>query len=231
MRHIILLILLFTALIGFAQKKEITFQASSGLFPFGGESATRTSFVKISDIGSDYTNNPYGENSSFSYGFGIQFQRLTSGSFIYGVQVSYESLSSKVTIDNASGEITWTVEEGKTILTNNFINLFPSIGQRVSLFNGVDSDFLVGTDFGIGLSSNEKYSLTSNQGDEISGRNERKIPNLDFRPRIEFVNYYKGFGLSIGYSYGLTNYQSGLSGGNKQVNARFVRFGLNYRLR
>ena len=233
MRTIILLILLLTGQFSFGQKKQITFQANSGLFSFGGESANSTSFMNISDVGSisDYTNNPYGKNSSFSYGFGIQFQRLTSKDFIFGLQLSYESLSSKLTIDNAYGEITWSVKEGKTILTNNFINLFPSIGQRVKLFKGIDSDFLFGFDFGIGLSSKEKYSLTSNQGHQISGTNERDIPNIDFRPRIEFINYYKSFGLSIGYSYGLTNYQSGLDGGDREAKARYLRFGLNYRLR
>ena len=233
MRIIILLILILTEQFSFGQKKQITFQANSGLFSFGGESATSTSFINISDVGSisDYTNNPYGKNSGFSYGFGIQFQRLTSNSFIYGLQLSYESLSSKLTIDNAYGEITWSVKEGKTILTNKFINLFPSVGQRIKLFNGIDSDFLFGLDLGVGISSKERYSVTSNQGHKISGTNERDMPNIDFRPRIELINYYKSFGLSIGYSYGLTNYQSGLDGVNKQVNTRYLRFGLNYRLK
>lgn len=232
MRPLILLILLLSGQISFGQKQVIIFQANSGLFSFGGES-TSTSFMNMSDAGSisSYTNNPYGRNSGFSFGFGIQFQQLTSKNFIYGLLLSYEALSSKLTIDNAYGEITWSVKEGKTILTNNFINLFPSIGKRISLFNGIDSDILFGFDFGIGLSSKEHYSLTSNQGHHISGTNERDIPAIDFRPRIEFINYYKNFGLSIGYSYGMTNYESGYDGANQQIYARYVRFGLNYRLR
>lgn len=233
MRNIILIILLFTGQFSFGQKKQITFQVNSGLFTFGGKSVSSASFMNMSDVGniSDYTNNPYGNRSSFSYGVGIQFQQLTRNNFIYGLQLSYESLSSKLTIDNAYGEINWSVENGKTVLTNNFINLFPSIGQKVKLFKGVDSDFLFGSDLGIGLSSTEKYSLTTNQGHKISGTNERELPNIDFRPRIEFVNYYKNFGLSIGYSYGLTNYQSGLDGGDREAKARYLRFGLNCRLR
>ena len=233
MRDLILLILLLTGQFSFGQKKQITFQANRGLFSFGGESASSTSFMNISDVGSipNYTNSPYGKNSSFSYGFGIQFQQLTSKNFMYGLQLSYESLSSKLTIDNAYGEITWSVEDGETILTSNFINIFPSIGQRVNLFKDIDSDFLFGFDFGIGLLSKEKYNLTTNQGHYISGTNERELPNIDFRPRIEFINYYKNFGLSIGYSYGLTNYQSGFEGGDREAKARYLRFGLNYRLR
>lgn len=233
MRNIIIVILLFSGQLCFGQSKQISFLASSGLFSFGGESASSTSFINISDVGNmpNYTNNPYGSNSSFSYGVGFQLQKLTSNNFIYGLQLSYESLSSKLAIDNAYGEITWGVKNGKTILTNKFINLFPSIGQRIKIFNGFDSDLLFGFDFGIGLSSKEKYSVTSNQGHEISGTNEREIPKIDFRPRIEFINYYKNFGLSIGYSYGLTNYQGGLDGGDRVARARYLRFGLNYRLR
>jgi len=233
MRNLILAILLLSGQFSFGQKRQISFQANSGLFSFGGKSATSTSFMNISDVGSipNYTNSPYGQNSSFSYGVGIQFQQLTIRNFIYGLQLSYESLSSKLTIDNAYGEITWGVEDGETILTSNFINLFPSIGQRVKIFNGIDSDILFGFDFGIGLSSKEKYNLTTNQGHKISGTNERELPNIDFRPRIEFINYYKNFGLSIGYSYGLTNYQSGFEGVDREAKARYLRFGLNYRMR
>jgi hypothetical protein len=233
MRNLILAVLLLTVQFSFAQKKQISFQVNSGLFSFGGRSASSTSFMNISDVSSisNYTNSPYGKNSSFCYGFGIQLQQLTSNNFIYGLQLSYESLSSKLRIDNAYGEITWRVKEGKTILTNNFITLFPSVGQRVKLFNNVDSDILFGFDLGISLSSKEKYRVTTNQGHKISGTNERELPHIDVRPSIEFINYYKSFGLSIGYSYGLTNYQNGLVGADRKVYSRYLRFGLHYRLK
>jgi hypothetical protein len=233
MKNLTTLILLLMSQYGFTQSQQLTAQVSSGLFSFGGKSANNASFMNISDVGSNssYTNNPYGRKSDFSYGVGLQFQRLTTKKFIYGIQLSYESLSSKLEIDNAYGEITWTVKEGKTVLINKFFNVFPFIGQRVKLVEGIDSDFLLGFDFGIGLSSMEKYSLTTNQGQEISGTHERDLPKVDFRPRIEFVNYYKDFGFSVGYSYGVINYRGDLDGGNRQVNARYLRFGLNYRMR
>ncbi len=233
MRNIILVILLLMGQFSFGQKGQITFSVNSGLFSFGGATASSTSFMNISDVNSisNYTNNPYGNNSGFSYGLSVHLQQLTRTKFIYGLQLSYESLSSKLKIDNAYGEITWTVRDGRTILTSNFINLFPSVGQRIKLFKGIDSDFLVGFDLGIGLSSKENYSLTTSQGQEISGSNERKIPNIDLRPRIEFINYYKKIGLSVGYSYGLTNYQSGLVGGDREAKGRYFRLGLIYRLK
>jgi hypothetical protein len=232
MKAIILLPLLIPGYLCCGQQQQLSFHINSGLFSFGGSSATETSFINVSDVLSEpsYTNNPYGKNSGFSYGIGFQYQKITQKKFIYALQLSYELLSSKLTIDNAYGEITWTVDEGKTILNTNFINLFPSIGQRVKLFEGIDSDFLAGFDFGISLSGKERYSLTTSQGDEMSGTNERDTPGIDFRPRIEFANYYKNFGLSIGYSHGLTNYQAVLDGSDRDVKSRYFRFGFSYRL-
>jgi hypothetical protein len=233
MKTIILLAFLLSGSLCFGQQHQLSFQVSSGLFSFGGSSASETSFLNVSDVTTEsgYTNNPYGKNSSFSYGVGIQYLKITPKNFMFGLQLSFESLSSKLTIENAYGEINWTVDEGKTILTSNFINLFPSVGQRVKLFEGVDSDFLAGFDLGIGLSSTERYSLTTSQGNGMSGTNEREAPGIDFRPRIEFVNYYKSFGLSIGYSHGLTNYQAGMDGSNREAKSRYLRFGLSYRLK
>jgi hypothetical protein len=233
MRTVILILLLATGPICIAQKGQISFHLNSGLFSFGGSSAAESSFLLISDVStiSSYTNNPYGMSSSTSWGFGVQIQKVTKKNFLYGIQLGYESLSSKLDLDYAYGEITWFADEGETILTTNFFNIYPSIGQRFKLFKGVDTDVLAGFDFGIGLSSKEHYSLTTNQGDEISGTNDRDTPNLDFRPRIEMVNYYKSFGFTIGYSHGLTNYQAELDGANREVFSRYLRLGLSYRLK
>lgn len=233
MRYLILASLLLTGQFCFGQKREFSFQVNSGLFSFGAKSATNSSYIVLSDVVTvpPYTNSPYGTNSSFSYGVGVRFQQLTRSNFIYGLALSCESLVSKLSIDNAAGLFFMSVQDGKTILSNNFINLFPSIGQRVEIVRGIDSDLLFGFDFGFGLSSKEKYSATLDQGNEISGTNKREIPTVDFRPRIEFINYYKNFGLSIGYSYGLTNYQKGLVGGDREAKSRYLRFGLSYRLR
>ncbi len=232
MRPFIALIFLFSTQVALAQQTQISFQAGSGLFSFGGESATRTSFINLGGTPSisSYTNNPYGESSGFSYSFGVQLQKFAPGNFIYGLQLSYESLASRLSIDYASGDIPWVVREGETILRSNFINLFPSIGQRVNLIKGIDSDFLLGADLALGLSGKEKYNFTTTEGDESSGSNSRDIPNLDFRPRIEFVNYYKNVGLSIGYSYGVRNFQDGLDGANREVYSRYLRLALNFRL-
>ena len=233
MRTVILIFLFTTGPFCLAQKGQLSFHLNSGLYSFGGYSATESSFLLISDVSteSSYTNNPYGKNSGASWGFGVQIQRITKRNFIYGIQLGYESLSSKLDLDYAYGEITWFADEGETILTTNFFNIYPSIGQRFKLISGIDTDLLVGFDLGVGVSTKEHYSLTTTQGDEISGTNDRVTPNLDFRPRIELINYYKKFGFTVGYSYGLTNYQPEMNGADKEVYSRYLRLGLCYRLK
>lgn len=49
-----------------AQSNEFSIQLNSGLFSFGGESSTSSSFIIVSDVAteSNYTNNPYGTKKS-----------------------------------------------------------------------------------------------------------------------------------------------------------------------
>lgn len=234
MKNLILTILLLTANLCIGQKSQFSFQLSSGLFSFGGKSATSTSSYHSSDVPTTVpssTDNPYGNRSSFSYGVGVQFQQVTVSHFIYGLQLSYESLSSSVTVDRIYGEIAGpgfsVIADAKTVLTNNFINLSPMFGRRIKIFNNIESDLLLGCDFGIGLSSKERLIV----GNDSANPLEREIPKMDFRPRIECISYYKNFGLSVGYSYGQTNYRANLIGSDLEVKARYLRFGLHYRLK
>src|SRR5664280_1469919 len=64
---IFMLTALLTATVS-GQTNEFSVQLSSGLFSFGGLSATKTSTIIFTQ--NSYTNNPYGRGSGFSYGFG-----------------------------------------------------------------------------------------------------------------------------------------------------------------
>ncbi len=236
MKSVVILTFILNGIVtafSYGQSTEISAQAGSGLFSFGGGSATKASLITVSFDGSisGYTYNPYGRYSGFSYGFGAQVQRITKSTFIAGLQVGYESLSSKVKIVGAYDATTYwalPMDDGKTILTNNFVNLNPFIGKRFELKSNVKIDLKFGFDFGVCLSSTEKYDITQAQDDHITGSVSRNKPNLDFRPRIEMVNYYKQIGFSIGYSYGLTNYTSGLDGADRVTQSRYFRLGLSY---
>jgi uncharacterized protein YxeA len=94
---IFILTLLLTAAIS-GQTTEFSEQLSSGLFSFGGSFSASSYLIHISNEYT-YTENPYGRRSSFSYTFGPQVQRITKSGYIFGLQISCESLSSKVKVE------------------------------------------------------------------------------------------------------------------------------------
>jgi len=224
----ILIIILSAVLTGTisGQTNEFSEQFSSGLFSFAGSSATKTSTLYL--VGPS-TINPYGRGSSFSYVLGLQFQRITISNFIFGLQTSYESLSSKVKVDYAEyspHSLGFQISEGKTILTYQFLTFHPFLGKRIKLINWLTSDLTLGTDLGVYLNSREHETGTMDNGIKYDYYYALpKNPNLDIRPRIEFTNYYKKFGLTIGYSLGLTNYP----GAGLGAYSRIIRFGISYR--
>jgi len=213
------------------QTNEFSEQFSSGLFSFAGSSATKTSTLYL---GGPSTMNPYGRGSSFSYIFGLQVQRITRSNFIFGLQASYESLSSKVKVVYAEYDTHsagFNVSDGKTILKNQFLSFHPFLGKRIKLINWITSDLTLGTDLGICFNSREHETGKMDNGGKYDffytwpGN-----PGLDIRPRIEFTNYYKKFGLTFGYSLGLTNYENtGGSSADMKVFSRMLRFGFAYR--
>lgn len=200
---------------------EISILLSSGLFSYAGSGATGLSNAYFGN-GQNLIFNPYGGSSGFSYGFGIQSQRITKSKTIIGLQVSYESLSSKVQFNCLNGY---------SNLSDQFLNFHPYWGKRIKLIKGISSDMTLGTDLGICISSKEYIRYATVDGNTNSETlNVNKKTTLDIRPRFEFTNYYKKIGLSIGYSYGITNYNSGSSGSNQQVYSRMIRIGLDYSL-
>jgi len=225
---IILTVLLATAISG--QTNEFSEQFSSGLFSFAGSSATKTSTLYL---GGPSTINPFGRGSSFSYVLGLQFQRIIISNFIFGLQISYESLSSKVKVDYGEYSphyLGFQISEGKTILTYQFLTFHPFLGKRIKLIDWLTSDLTLGTDLGICLNSREHETGTMNNVKYDYYYALPNNPNLDIRPRIEFTNYYKKFGLTIGYSLGLTNYENtGEWGAGNKAFSRMIRFGLAYR--
>ena len=100
----------------------------------------------------------------------------------------------------------------------------------LTVFSRLTSDLTLGTDLGICLNSREHETGTMNNVKYDYYYALPNNPNLDIRPRIEFTNYYKKFGLTIGYSLGLTNYENtGEWGAGNKAFSRMIRFGLAYR--
>ncbi|HEX6982146.1 MAG TPA: outer membrane beta-barrel protein [Balneolaceae bacterium] len=218
----------------YGQATEYSIHLNSGLFSFGGESATGSSFIIASDVGTinNYTNNPYGTNKALSYGLALQIQRITSGQSVLGLQLGYEMLRSHVQINSISTNHPDSPfpASGQTTLKHDFLNVYPNFGYRFRLQN-MPIDLTVGPEFGFNLSSRETGKATFNDGSLIKTNTERSDPGTDIRLRSSLTIYYNDWGISAGYSYGLNNYTSGLAGANSENFSRFIRFGLTYKIK
>ncbi len=186
---------------------RILFQAGSGLFAFRGPGATSETGFEISDVSSipDVLENPYGRKSGLSYGLTGQVQRITKSRFIYGVQTGFESLASRVTITRISLEGPPVIGGGTATVRNQFINLYPYAGRRLGT-QRISLDITAGVDLGIGLSTHERVQLAGISHSFSINDPNRPMLTVDIRPRLNLTGYYRAFGLSLGYSHGLTNY-------------------------
>ncbi|HLR25525.1 MAG TPA: hypothetical protein VK112_06630 [Fodinibius sp.] len=230
----LLLLSVFLVSTADGQSTEYSALLNSGLFSFGGKSATQSSAIIVSDVSTadNYTNNPYGSNKALSYGLALRIQRVTSGQGILGIQLGYEVLRSKVHINQifTNNPASPFEASGQTVLKHRVINIYPAFGYR-SGFQGLDIDLTAGPEFGFNLSSREVGEATLNDGSEIKTDTERQDPGTDIRLRSSVTIYYGNWGVSGGYSYGLRNYSRGLTGGDRKRFSRFIRWGITYRIK
>ncbi len=213
---------------GLSQRMEYLVSLNSGLFSFGGATASKTTFFNFTEIASHhgYANNPYGRKSGFSYGLSVTAQRVTKGAFLYGADAGYESLASRITIVNSN--LSSTTYRGKAILINRFVNLRPMIGKRFNLAEGIIADLLIGVDLAVGQSSEERVVLKSPQGPEIEASNDRHIPSTDVRPVLMVRTTFGRTGLNFGYARGTINYTEDIIGADREAKSRYFRIGLSY---
>ena len=232
---IFILIVLFSTQI-FGQTTEYSVQLTSGFFSFRGRNAATSTYYITNDFSTlkGAADNPYGRLSGFSYGFALQAQRVTKWHFIYGLQAGYESLSSKARIDDIATFLMGPYlnisisRDSKAILTNQFIIFHPFAGSRLNIIKGIKTDFTFGADFGFCTSSEETDIVHTDKGN-ADMKSKLAKPKVDSRLRVDFINYYKRIGLTIGYSYGLTNYEAKMIPGGK-VYSQMFRLGLVFKL-
>ena len=235
MKKIVLLLITILFLTGVhSQNTEYSLRFNSGLFSFSGQSAEASTFINYnSDRNDGYTNNPYGSKSGLSYGISGNISRITKNNIIFGIDLGYELLRSKIEIDRVSeynGTINQMIEaNGKTYLNNSFINILPTIGYRFSE-SKLTFDLSGGIDFAYCLGATEKGSATSTTREHITKR-DRKTIDTEFRPRIQIGIYKRKIGIYLGYSKGLKNYKSEYVGGVNEAFGNIFRFGIKYRIK
>ena len=118
------------------QKTEYRAVLSSGLFSFRGASSSAVSFINYADnSNSAYTNNPYGSQNGICYGVAGNLKRVSKKNLVFGIELGYENLRSKISIDRINGyngTSTYQYEaNGKTIVDFSFINFQPFAGYRI----------------------------------------------------------------------------------------------------
>jgi hypothetical protein len=224
----------------FGQKTEFRLAFNSGLFSFAGKSSGSTSYINSATIGQLnklYTNNPYGSQNGLCYGVSGNVKRVTKWRFIYGVDLGYEMLRSKITINEVNDYISTSSvafnlsypASGKTYLNFSFINVQPFVGYRFVL-KPLHFDITAGLDIGRCLQAKEKGSADASNGLTYKTSGARKTKTTDIRPRMQLSADYKKFGAYVGYSVGQVNYKSGYVGGTNESYSRILRFGVTYLL-
>jgi hypothetical protein len=220
----------------FGQKTEFNLSLNSGLFSFSGRSAQNASVISWNDqTNSGTINNVFGSKPMLSYGLSGNVKRVSKRNFIFGADLGYETLKSKILI-NEVYDFTGTTSNaynasGRNTLSLHYLNIFPYVGHR---FNSqkLSFDLIGGFELSHCLSFNKKGNATDVNGKKYgySYTGSGKI-ETDKRVRIQFsVNYHKT-GIYLGYSYGLENYlYSSLGGVAPGCFARLFRFGFTYRI-
>jgi hypothetical protein len=217
----------------YSQITEFYLHFNSGLFSFGGESASKNTIInEKARANSVYINNPFGSRNALSYGLSAQIQRVTTTKFIFGLQSGFEVLRDKVNIigvseRNNEGKI--TPASGNTFSNSGYINIYPNLGRRFILQN-VNHDLTAGPEIGFPIYSREKGKATFLNGKIKKISYKRDKPPVDYRVRLSLTAHYKKWGISTGYSFGLRNYAGGYVGGSNFANARFIHFGISYEL-
>ena len=231
MKHLITLFLLgaLAPLSALAQKTEVSINLNSGLYSYGGVATISVSAIN----GTVYTNNPYGTRGGLSYGLSFNAKRITRGNFVFGADLGYEMLRSKLKLDymDVIGDIASNFE-GRTYLNTSFINLFPYLGGRFWVSEQA-FDLVGGADLGYILSAREKGDAKSvdNSSFHIETDRDRKNLKTDFRPRIQLSTRFDQVGAYVGYAQGVKDYKAGMVGGPTGAYSRMWRVGLSYYLK
>ena len=211
------------------QQLEIRASLNSGFYSYRGSGATSVSRINFVS----YTNNPYGSKGGLSYGLSLNLRKVTKNNFVFGADLGYEMLRSKVRLDYSDviGDIA-SQFDGKTYLNTSFINLFPFLGGRFNV-NKQAFDLVGGLDIAHVLSAKEKGDAKSidNAQFHIQTSRDRKNIKMDLRPRIQLSTDFGKMGFYAGYAHGVRNYRAKQDGGNSDAYSLLWRVGVTYRLK
>lgn len=237
----------------YAQKVEYSVQINSGLSALHGPGTLSVSRINfVTQPVSYYTGNPHGNIQAATYGIAADLKLVTKRKLLFGLQLGYESLRSKVNLinhpiltDNVGSTIPYAADNsinGYTILTTNFININPFIGYRLNIQH-TSIDLTPGLDIAVALNSREEdkaqLGLNSTPDADLTTDNKLNSPSTIGRVRFDAkVNYHR-FGIIAGYSRGFIAYKNnglvttgqGATATNGSVFDDVFRLGFSYRIK
>ncbi|MCC2547132.1 PorT family protein [Hymenobacter sp. BT175] len=234
MQKTLLVLTLLTARLGYGQHTELSVHLNSGFGSFRGASATERSSIVVSSQPTTgpavYTYNPYGSEWAMGYGLTGQVQRVGQRQRLVGVQAGYEALQSRVHIRRVFHTMhDGIAATGRTILTNHFLTVHPFYGYRAQL-RSVALDLSAGPELAVLLHSREQGQAVTEQGASYGTSRQLESMPLDVRARLNLTAGYRRLSVSLGYSYGLTNYSEAQPGGPGELYYQFFRIGTAYRI-
>jgi len=211
----------------YAQKTEYSVQLGSGFFSFTGNGAATNSYEYSTQFNGNGVGNPLGKKYGFSIFGGGEFKHINKANFLYGAEVNYESLTSKVKIDTAVESFfiySKTPVNATSYYVNKFLSLSPFIGKRFS-HKHLSFDLKAGADLAFLLSNSLKVKYDENATEIVFAKDKK--PVIDFRIRAGVCTYFKNIGLGIEYSKGINNWYTN---DYQQMNATssFLRFSIKY---
>jgi hypothetical protein len=251
MKKLLLILICFIATSSFAQNLEFSLQLNSGLSKFRGAGTTDVSYVNENQPSANFTNNPYGTKQAIDYGLSADLKLVTKPGILLGLQAGYDILRSRVDLYQAQHAVYFTLNTayfayqvpvvgGYSIVSNQFINLNPYIGYRIKI-KQCSVDLMPGMDMGIGTKSHENGQTTADDNTTVTTDRDLNKPLLDWRLRFDVKLNCDKFGLSLGYSrgisqYGSTQYYQLYQDSNnlpapQAVYSNIIRIGLSYRLK
>jgi len=222
-----------------AQKTEFALSVNSGLFHYTGSNSASHSFFNSDGINQGYTNQSFGQLNGLCNGLGINIKRISKKGWMFGTEMAYEKLVSRVIIDEVSlySNIFYSiivqdikVTKGKTNLISTFANIYPFFGKRFALGN-VKTDVSAGFDLAIPVGIWEKGIATGPDGTTYTTNRTNGTQTFEIKPRMQLGFRYHKEGIYMGYSYGLSNLSKGLIGDAAFSSyTRYLRFGISYTL-
>jgi hypothetical protein len=223
--------LLCLAAIANCQRTTYTVGVNSGYFRYKGDQSVASSSIHALPTLGTQLEGPAGRRSGFSYEVSGNIQRITKSKIIFGAELAWQSLQSKVTINGMipsmySSYIKPT--SGMAKLTSQYICLTPFVGYRL-LNKKVRMDITTGLELGACISRKEDIDATDPDTNEnFKGTNDI-TKRHDLRARLQLNTSMGRFGITTGYSAGLTNYYN--NDAFFTARSSFIRLGVNYRIK